>query len=223
MVTPMKIGIVGAGAVGGNLAVGLSRAGHDVSVANSRGPSTLADLAAQSGATPVELAGVAVDAEVVIVAVPTARIRDLPDNLLHAAAAGLPVVDTSNYYPKERDGLIPTIELGELESRWVSRQLGHPVIKAFNGLAAENILVAGQPEGTPGRHALPVAGDDEHAKQTVMRLVDDLGFDAVDAGGIDESWRQQPGTPSYDVLLTREPLLRALAEASRDRPAEFRY
>ena len=105
------------------------------------------------------------------------------------------VVDTGNYYPRERDGRIEAIEAGWPESRWVAQQLGRPVIKAFNNIYARHLLEFGRPKGTAGRIALPVAGDDEAAKAIVLKLVDELGFDGVDAGGLDESWRQQPGTP----------------------------
>ena len=81
------------------------------------------------------------------------------------------------------------------ESRWVEQQLGHPVIKVFNNIYAEHLAKRGKPPGTPGRIALPVSGDDAKAKEVVMKLVNDIGFDPVDAGGLDESWRQQPGHP----------------------------
>jgi predicted dinucleotide-binding enzyme len=71
------------------------------------------------------------------------------------------------------------------------------VIKAFNNILATSLLEKGVPTGRAGRIALPVAGDPGDAKATVLRLVDDLGFDPVDAGELDDSWRQQPGTPAY--------------------------
>jgi predicted dinucleotide-binding enzyme len=97
-----------------------------------------------------------------------------------------------------RDGLIEPIERGMAESRWVEQQIKHPVIKAFNAIPWYN-LTKGLPSGTPGRLVTPVAGDDSVAKAVVLELVEELGFDAVDAGGLDESWRQQPGTPAYCV------------------------
>ena len=111
-----------------------------------------------------------------------------------------PIVDTGNYYPA-RDGRIDPIESGVAESRWVSEQLGRPVVKAFNNIRAQHLLELGKPAGSPGRIALPVAGDDPKPKRTVMELVDALGFDPIDAGTIDESWRQQPGTPVYAADL----------------------
>jgi hypothetical protein len=104
----------------------------------------------------------------------------------------------------------------------VAQQIGHAVIKAFNGIRAQHLLELGKPKGTPGRIALPVAGDDEAAKAVVLRLVDELGFDPVDAGGLDESWRQQPGSPVYAQDFDADGVRRALAEAKPERGPEFR-
>jgi hypothetical protein len=108
------------------------------------------------------------------------------------------------------------------ESRWVEQQLGRPVIKAFNNIYAKHLLELGRPAGSPGRIALPVAGDDAKAKGVVLRLIDELGFDAVDAGGLDGSWRQQPGTPVYTADLDREGVRRALDAASPTRTPDWR-
>jgi predicted dinucleotide-binding enzyme len=132
------------------------------------------------------------------------------------------VVDTGNYYPQQRDGRIAGIEDGLIESRWVEQQLRRPVIKAFNNIFARHLLERGKPAGTPGRIALPVAGDDKAAKAAVMGLVEELGFDAVDAGGLDESWRQQPATPVYTKDYDREGVRRALGEATPGRKPEWR-
>src|SRR5262249_39740795 len=108
------------------------------------------------------------------------------------------------------------------ESRWVSTQLGRPVIKVFNNIYAQHLLERGGPKGTPARIALPVAGDDRRAKDIVMRLVDELGFDPVDAGSLDDSWRQQPATPVYAADFDAAGVKRALAEASPERKPEWR-
>lgn len=197
----MKVGIIGAGNIGGTLTRRLTALGHDVSVANSRGPHTLSDLAAQTGARAVTVQQAPDGAELVVVTIPEKRIPELPDDLLANASPGTVVVDTGNYYPRQRDGRIAAIEEGMPESRWVEGQLGHPVVKAFNNIYAEHLLERGQPAGSEGRIALPVAGDDQEAKETVLALVDELGFDPVDAGGLDDSWRQQPGTPVYGTDL----------------------
>jgi 8-hydroxy-5-deazaflavin:NADPH oxidoreductase len=218
----MKIGIIGAGNIGATLTRRLTAAGHDVAVANSRGPETLAELAAETGATAVAAADAAPGAEVIIVTIPEKHIPDLPDVILDGAAEAVAVVDTGNYYPQQRDGKIESIELGMPESAWVAEQLGHPVIKAFNNIYSGHLLELGKPAGSPDRIALPVAGDDAAAKATVMRLVDEIGFDPVDAGGLADSWRQQPGTPVYATDHDADGVRRALAEASPERPAEFR-
>ncbi|MFD7098026.1 NADPH-dependent F420 reductase [Streptomyces xanthophaeus] len=219
----MKIGIIGAGNIGGNLTRRLAQLGHEVSVANSRGPQTLAALAEETGATAVTVAEAARGAEVVVVTVPLKNVPDLPPGLFDGAAAGFAVIDTCNYYPQQRDGRIAGIEdEGLTESRWTERQIGHPVVKAFNGTYAEDILDRHRPAGAPDRIALPVAGDDEAAKKTVRALIEELGFDTVDSGGIDESWRQQPDTPVYGLRDGVEAVTRALAEASAVRPDAFR-
>ncbi|MFI2202472.1 NADPH-dependent F420 reductase [Streptomyces sp. NPDC020192] len=219
----MKIGIIGAGNIGGNLTRRLTALGHDVSVANSRGPETLRELAEETGATAVRAEEAAKGAEVVVVTVPLKAVPNLPSGLLDGAAEGVAVIDTGNYYPKERDGRIAAIEdEGLTESRWTEQHLGHPVIKAFNGTYAQDILERPRPAGSPDRLALPVAGDDEAAKAKVRALIDELGFDTVDAGGIDDSWHQQPDTPVYGLRAGVEAVRKALAEASPERPASFR-
>ncbi|MFJ3671557.1 NADPH-dependent F420 reductase [Streptomyces sp. NPDC090106] len=218
----MKIGIIGAGNIGGNLTRRLTTLGHDVSVANSRGPQTLTALAEETGATPVTVQEAARGAEVVVVTVPLKAVPGLPSGLLDGAADGFAVIDTGNYYP-QRDGRIDAIEDdGLTESRWTEGHIGHPVIKAFNGTYAQDILDRPLPAGTPDRQALPVAGDDQAAKTKVRALIDELGFDTVDAGGLDDSWRQQPGTPVYGLRADVEAVTKALAEASPERPADFR-
>ncbi|MEU5286997.1 NAD(P)-binding domain-containing protein [Streptomyces sp. CA-278952] len=218
----MKIGIIGAGNIGGNLTRRLTALGHEVAVANSRGPHTLTALAEETGAKPVPASEAARGAQVVVVTVPLKAVPDLPDGFLDGAAEGAAVIDTGNYYPQQRDGRIAAIEDGLPESRWTERQIGHPVIKAFNGTYAQDILNRGRPQGTPGRQALPVAGDDPKAKQAVRDLIDELGFDTVDSGGLDESWRQQPGTPVYGSQGDVDAIVKALSEASQERTAEWR-
>ena len=219
----MRIGIIGAGNIGGNLTRRLTALGHDVFVANSRGPQTLTELAEETGATPVRAEDAARGAEIVVVTVPLKAVPDLPSGLLDEAADGVAVIDTGNYYPRQRDGRIAGIEdEGVTESRWTERQIGHPVIKAFNGTYAQDILDRHRPAGDPGRMALPVAGDDEAAKRKVRALIDELGFDTVDAGGIDDSWRQQPDTPVYGLRAGTDEVTKALAEASPERKPEFR-
>lgn len=217
----MKIGIIGAGQIGGTLARRLSALGHDVSVANSRGPETLASLAKETGAKAVTVEQAARAGEVVIVSIPLRNITRLPAGLFDGVPEDVVVVDTGNYYPRQRDGRIEAIENGATEARWVADRLGRPVVKAFNNIHARHLLERGKPRGSPGRIALPVVGDDRRAKEVVIRLLDELGFDGVDAGGLDESWRQQPGTPVYGTDLDAEGVRRGLSEAKPERPPEF--
>ena len=217
----MNIGIIGAGHIGGTLTRRFTALGHKVFVANSRGPETLAALAQETGATPVTLTKAARSGDVVIVTIPEKNIPELPRGLFAGVPDSVVVVDTGNYYPQQRDGRIAGIEEATTESLWVSEQLGRPVVKAFNNIYAEHLLKKGQPAGTPGRIALPVAGDDERAKAIVLKLVDELGFDGVDAGGLDESWRQQPGTPVYAADFNAEGVLEALSKASIERKGEW--
>lgn len=218
----MKIGMIGAGQIGGTLTRRFRELGHEVYVANSRGPASLADLARETGAKPVSVEEAARAGEVVVVTIPEGKIRDLPRDLFAGVPDEVVVIDTGNYYPRERDGRIEEIESGMTESRWVSNQLRRPVVKAFNNIYAQHLLERGRPSGTPGRIALPVAGDNPRAKETVIGLVNQLGFDAVDAGGLDDSWRQQPGTPVYTADFDADGVRRALAQASKERSAKWK-
>jgi predicted dinucleotide-binding enzyme len=202
----MRIGIIGAGHIGGTLAALFVTAGHEVAVSNSRGPDTLGELVAELGATAhaATTADAAAFGDLLVVSVPFGRYRELPaDNV-----AGKIVVDTNNYYPR-RDG-----DFAELDSdRTTSSELlaahlaGAKVVKAFNAMYWEHLRGRGRPAGDPERLAIPISGDDADAKQTVAGLIDQIGFDAVDAGGLaDGGRRQQPGSPAYGVLLTAKEL-----------------
>jgi len=217
----MKIGIIGAGNIGGALARRFAAVGHEVFVANSRGPDSLRELAAETGAKAVTVEQAAHGGELVVVTIPQKKILSLPPGLFAGVPDSVVVVDTGNYYPRQRDGRIEPIEAGMTESRWVSQQLGRPVLKAFNNIYSKHLQEHGKPAGTPGRIALPVAGDDAKAKAVLMRLIDQIGFDTIDTGGLDDSWRQQPGTPCYGKDHDAEGLRRALAEASRQRTADW--
>jgi predicted dinucleotide-binding enzyme len=157
----------------------------------------------------------------VVVTIPERAVPDLPRDLFAGVPADVIVIDTGNYYPS-RDGTIPAIEAGQPESAWVAAQLGRPVVKAFNNIYFQSLLQKGTSRGTPGRVALPVAGDPPQARAKAMRLVDELGFDPIDAGSLDESWRQQPGTPCYTKDLDASGLKEALAAADRGSISEYR-
>lgn len=208
----MQIGIIGAGHIGSALALRLGALGHSVRIANSRGPETLGDVARKTGATPVTVEDAARQGDLIVVTIPLKNIPELPKDLFSGLPADVPVIDTSNYYPLLRDGRIPELEAGDLtESEWVQQHLGRPVVKVFNNIYADHLQNKGLPAGAPGRISLPVAGDDAAAKEKVMRLVEELGFDAVDDGTLRESWRQQPGTPCYGADLPADKLREQLA------------
>ncbi|MGS2612912.1 NADPH-dependent F420 reductase [Micromonospora sp. LZ34] len=206
----MKIGIIGSGHIGGTLTRRLRDLGHDVTVANSRGPQTLSQLAQETGATAGTIEQAAKDADLVVVAVPLKAVPDLPAEPF----AGKVVVDADNYYP-ERDGDIPDLlDRSVTSSRWTADHFTDArVVKAFNSIMAQHLMEYGRPAGEAGRIALPVAGDDAAAKRMVMELVDALGFDPVDGGSLDESWRQQPDTPVYGADLDADGVRQGLAQA----------
>lgn len=216
----MRIGILGAGRIGGTIAARLSAAGHDVRLANSRGPETIRDVAAAAGATAAHVRVAVTGAEVVITSVPFPQLPSLREDLAYAPADAV-VIDTSNYFPF-KDGVIAGVGDGQVESAWVAERLGRPIIKAWNNILAGSFATKASTADTPGRIAIAVAGDDAKAKAIAMDLVDVTGFDAVDSGGIADSWRQQPGTPAYCTELDAEALRRALALADRSRLAERR-
>jgi len=192
----MKIGIIGTGNIGGTLARKLSAARHDVRVANSRGPEGVRALTDEIGARALDTRGAVTDVVVIVISIPFPAVAQLKD-LFGTVPQHVPVIDTGNYYPGLRDPQIPEIDAGMPHSVWVSKQLGRPVIKAFNNILAYSLAELGRPEGSPGRLAIAVAGDDVRSKQIVMHIVNETGFDPVDAGSLDESWRQEPGTPAY--------------------------
>jgi predicted dinucleotide-binding enzyme len=217
----MSIGIIGGGKIGGTLARKLTALGHQVRVANSRGPASLEALARETGARAVTVEDAVREVELVIVAIPEKSVPDLPEGLLARVPEDVVIVDTGNYYPS-RDGRIEAIERAATESRWVASVLGRPVVKCFNSIFVGSLAEGGRPKGAKDRIALPVAGDDQRAKSIVIALLDELGFDGVDAGSLDESWRQQPGTPVYCTDLSSDGVRRALAKADRVKAPQIR-
>jgi len=208
------IGIIGAGNIGSQVArLGVSH-GFDVVISNSRGPETLSTLVAELG--PRARAASTVDAaragDIVLVSVPLKNYRAVPVEPLK----GKIVIDTNNYYP-QRDGHIPELD-NETTTTAELLQAHLPtskVVKAFNHIHAAALTTDGQPAGTKNRRALVIAGDDNEAKATVTRLLDQFGFDTVDAGPLKEGWRIQRDTPGYGPRRTAEELRRDLAAAKR--------
>lgn len=207
--TSMKIGIIGAGNIGATLARKLAASGHDIKLANSKGPEAIRDLADESGATAVTKEVAVRDVAAVILSIPFANYAELA-GLFTGVPAGVVVIDTSNYYPF-RDGAIAAVDRGEPESVWVSKQIGRPLVKAWNAVLAETLASKGLTNGSPDRIAVPVAGDGAESKVVAMALVE------VDAGHLANSWRQQPGTPAYCTELTPHVLEAALVSAVRSK------
>ncbi|MBT2187875.1 NADPH-dependent F420 reductase [Sphingobium nicotianae] len=211
----MKIGIVGAGMLGATLARRCTAAGHAVKLANARGPDSIRDLVEGMGTRAVTVAEAVADVDIIVVSIPQGAVETLSAGLFHEVPDDVVIIDTGNYYPGLRDQPIAEIEAGLAEGLWVSRQLGRPVVKALNSISFTSLADGGRASGAPGRIALPVSGDDPAAKAVVVRLLDEIGFDGVDAGALAESWRQQPGTPVYCTDLDREGVTRGLDLADK--------
>jgi predicted dinucleotide-binding enzyme len=194
-----------------------------VSPIHSRGPEAVKPFADEIGAEAAHIYGAVDGADVVLLSMAFPAAATLPKDLFDRAANGVVIIDTANYYPAVRDPRIAEIDAGMPESVWISQQLGRPIFKAFNSIMFYALSEQGKPEGSPGRLAIPVAGDEARAKQIVMGLVNDIGFDPVDGGSLEDSWRQQPSTPAYccdyDAEKTRQGITAAVkgkAEKIRD-------
>lgn len=208
------IGLIGAGQIGSQVARLAIKSGYDVAISNSRGPQSLSGLIDELGpharaATPVEAAAAG---DIVVVSVPLKNYRAVPVEPL----AGKIVIDTNNYYP-ERDGHIPELDnesttTAELLQAHLPASM---VVKAFNHIYAAQLTTDGRPPGTENRRALAIAGDDPEAKAAVARLLDQFGFDTVDAGPLKEGWRIQRDTPGYGPRRTADELRKDLAAARR--------
>ncbi|WP_277591259.1 NADPH-dependent F420 reductase [Pseudomonas chlororaphis] len=218
----MKIGIIGTGNIGGTIARKLGAAGHEIRVANSGGVDGVRAFAEEIGAESVDIRGAVDGVDVIVLSIPLPAVSALPSDLFSYVPESVPVVDTSNYYPGLRDPRIAEIDQGMTESVWVSTQVGRPVVKAFNNVLAYTLAERGLPEGTKGRLAAAVAGDNDKAKETVMSLVNQAGFDPVDGGSLEESWRQQPSTPGYCCDYDAKTMRRALAAAVKGQAAAKR-
>ncbi|MFD1861532.1 NADPH-dependent F420 reductase [Planococcus chinensis] len=209
----MKFGIIGAGPIGASISRKLVENGHEVKIADARDIKHLEgkDIAG----TPVQVEEEITNIDVLLLSLPLhvmPSIRPIIDQV----GDDVLIADTSNYYPF-RDNEIEEIDNGMVESVWVANQLGRPVIKAFNNLLAFTLENKGTPEGTKGRIAMAIAGDDPAQKQVMIDVVNELGFDAVDGGSLNDSWREQPGTPAYCTELTKEELTEALKKADKEK------
>jgi 8-hydroxy-5-deazaflavin:NADPH oxidoreductase len=208
------IGVIGAGHIGHNFSLAAIAAGHDVVISNSQGPKTLVDLVAELG--PHARAATSSDAgcagDFAVVAIPLPGTEQVPVEPL----AGKVVIDTCNYFPK-RDGHFAEIDSGRLTvAGYLQARLPTSrVVRAFNHINAAQIVSDGTPEGTPNRRALALAGDDEQAKRIVADLYNQFGFDAVDLGSLDESWRLDAGQPTFVVRQNASEMRANAARAER--------
>ena len=190
------VGIIGSGMIGGTVARLSVAAGYQVVVSNSRGPETLQELVAELGplATAATAEQAAEAGDLVVVSVPVKAFAEIAAKPL----AGKPVLDTGNYYP-QRDGNHEELDTGALTSSGLLQRYlpeAH-VVKVFNNIYFKHLQSLARPSGAEDRTALPIAGDDRDAKAAVTAYLDSIGYDAVDAGPVTESWRQEPGTPAY--------------------------
>jgi len=211
----MKIGILGTGNIGKTLVMRLSEAGHDVKVANARGPETIDAELLSAGAKAVTSEEAFVDINVVILSIPLNKIPGIAGSVARLPEDAV-VIDTSNYYPF-RDEKIAAIEDGQAESLWVVEQLGRPIVKAWNAIGSASLARKGKPAGAPDRIAIPVSADREQDFKIAEALVNDTGLDAFHAGTLADSWRQQPGAPVYCTDLNLSEVDAALNAAERDR------
>jgi 8-hydroxy-5-deazaflavin:NADPH oxidoreductase len=202
----MNIGIIGAGQIGGLLASKLTKLGHTVSIANSRGPASLKQLAEEIGAEAATVEEAAKNKQVIIISIPEKNVPSLPKNLFEQLPEDVVVIETGNYYPNLRDGTISELEQSGIDSLWVQEQLGIPVVKVFNSILATSLKDMGKLKGEKNRIALAVSGDNIKAKEVVFKLVNELGFDTFDIGTIAQSWKQQPGTSIYCIDINLDEL-----------------
>lgn len=208
----MRVGIIGAGLIGQAVARLAIAAGHAAMLSNSRGAESLAALARAIGCAAGSVEQAAAFAELAVIAIPLKHYRTIPA----APLAGKIVLDANNYFP-ERDGRIAVLDQRQATTSGMLQEhlSGSKVVKAFNAILEKHLEADGRPPGTPGRRALPIAGDDAAAKQGAARLIDEFGFDVVDAGGLAESWRFERAKPAFCFPFDSTGLRRALAAAER--------
>jgi 8-hydroxy-5-deazaflavin:NADPH oxidoreductase len=198
------LGILGAGRVGATLARKAVEAGYRVLIAASGDPDAIAMMIEiiAPGAEPRLAADVIPEADAVVLAVPFAKHESLPLNRL----GGKLVIDAVNYWAPS-DGEIPEVtgsELGTSELIQAKLPPGTRLVKALNTVGYHELDLDARPKGAPDRKAIAVAGDDREAVRAVSHLIDDLGFDPVDAGGLANGRALEPGTSVFGTGLDAE-------------------
>ena len=210
----MKVNIIGTGAIGGNIAKKLVKAGYKVSVANSRGKSAVQKFAEEIGAEPRDIQSISKDAEILILSIPFGTIPKLPKDIFTTLPKSSIVIDTSNYYPELRK---EEFDESKPESVWISEQIGRKVIKTFNNILAYSLEHSGKDKNEKNRLCIQIAGDDEEQKKIVMKLINDCGFDPYDNGNLDNSWSQQPNSAGYCCDYTCEELKKVKEKSKQTR------
>jgi 8-hydroxy-5-deazaflavin:NADPH oxidoreductase len=194
----MNIGIIGAGLIGGTLARRLSLLNHKVTIANSRGPETLKDLATEINVKAGTAYEAARNNDIAVITIPQKNIADLPKDLFEGVKDDVIVID------------------------WVQAKIKRPIVKTFNSIAYTSLGDAGRPKGDKNRIALPVSGDRKKDKEAVSDLLDQLGFDFFDVGELKNSWKYEPGTPTYCMDFNLETLKNKLNDLGTIRTPEIK-
>ncbi|WP_280427401.1 NADPH-dependent F420 reductase [Nocardia brasiliensis] len=219
----VKIGVIGAGILGGTLARRLATVGNTVQVANSREPESLSGLLID-GMSAGWAADVAAASEILFLALPYSAVQKAAALIAEHARPETIIVDTGNYYPG-RDGVLPGLgdtDTPDPDTVWLAGLIGRPIFKAFNNITYVSIRDGGRAPGAPQRFGLPIAGPDGPGKDRLSQLVDQAGFDPVDGGTLDRSWRQQPGSPVYATDLPAVELRKQLEAAVPQDAAIYR-
>jgi len=210
----MRIGVIGTGNIGRVLIERMRSVGHAVTMTNASGAESIRDFAIKTGAPAVAIEEIGLDVDILFLVIPERNIPHLPKAIFQNIKPSTVIVDVGNYYPV-RDGQIAEIDKGLTESEWVSKQIGHPVVKAFNSISSASLISAARTAGASDRVALPISGEVKRSKEVVANLIDQLGFDSFDAGSLSESWRQQPGSPVYCTNLALGELRAWLTKVNR--------
>jgi predicted dinucleotide-binding enzyme len=215
----MKIGIIGAGLIGRILAKKFSDAAHQVKLADRKSVVAIQAVADLACVEAVEMEDVFTDIDVLVIAIPLMAIPSLAQTLQEKLEANVVIIETTNYWP-HRDAKIEALENGTVNSVWVQQQLGRTIVKAFSNIGAYSLLTEGKPKSSKDRIAIAVSADVQSETDLVMGLVDDAGFDALDAGPLEDSWRQQACGPAYCTDLPLDQLVKARQSTVRETLAE---
>ena len=203
----MKIGIIGAGFVGREVGKAAVRNGHEVMLSNSRGPKSLYTWRSGTGCEVGTVNDAVTFGQIVIIGTP----MDAYDTVPAEALEGKLVVDANNYHPL-RDGPIEALDKKETTvSELLQKRIPKSrIVKAFNSIRMEQFERDARPADATDRRAIPIAGDNAEDKRLVAKLIDEMGYDTVDAGALSEGWRFDHGSPVYCKTLSKSELAQQL-------------